>query len=119
MGGGLFGLLSTTILQDTGDSLPRAGDRYTYTVNVFNIYQSLGRDGVQSFREEARRERAQEWEQAMWARRDAEAISVAEQEAHNSCQYKKAKASWYPFGGTPGWDFQAIAKKHKIPPVWV
>ena len=56
MGGGLFGLLPTSILGDIGDSLPRASDRYTYTVSVPNMYHSLGREGVQSLREEAGRE---------------------------------------------------------------
>ena len=60
-----------SILQDIGDSLPRASDRYTYTVSVPNTYQSLGRE-VQSLREEGGRERVEEWEQAMQARRDAE-----------------------------------------------
>ena len=64
-GGGLFGLLPTSILGDIGDSLPRASDRYTYTISVSNMYHSLGREGVHSLREEARRERAQEREQAM------------------------------------------------------
>ena len=63
-GGGLFVLLPNSILQDIGDSLPRASDRYTYTINIPNMYQSLGREGVQSLREEVALERAQEWEQA-------------------------------------------------------
>ena len=50
---------------DIGDSLPRASDRYTYTVSVPNMYHSLGREGMQSLREEVGREWAQEWEQAM------------------------------------------------------
>ena len=41
----LFGLLPTSILEDIGDSLPRASDRYTYTVSVPNMYHSLGRQG--------------------------------------------------------------------------
>ena len=58
--GGLFGLLPTSIMWDIGDSLHRASDRYTYTISVPNMYQSLGREGVRSLREEARRKRAQE-----------------------------------------------------------
>ena len=76
-GGGLFGLLPTSILGDIGDSLPRASARYIYTVSVPNPYHTLGREGVQSLREEVGCERAQEWEQAMQARRDAEAARAA------------------------------------------
>ena len=42
------------------------------------MYQSLGREGMQSLREEAALERAQEWEQAMQARRDAKAAHIAQ-----------------------------------------
>ena len=72
LGGGLFGLLPNSILQDIGDFLPRASDSYIYTISVTNMYQSLGREGVQSLTEEVGHERVQEWEQAMQARRDAE-----------------------------------------------
>ena len=48
LGSGLFGLLPNLILQDIGDSLARAIDRYIYIVNVPNMYLSLGRQGVQS-----------------------------------------------------------------------
>ena len=65
MGVELFGLLPNSILQDIGDSLPRSSDRYTCIASVPNLYQSLGRQGVQSLGEEAGRERVQEWEQAM------------------------------------------------------
>ena len=78
MGGGLFGLLPTSILGDIGDSLPRASDRYTYTVSVPNMYHSLGREGMRSLREEVGREWAQEWKQAMQARRDVEVARVAQ-----------------------------------------
>ena len=44
MGGGLFGLLSTSILEDIGDSLLRASDRYTYIVSGPNMYHSLSRE---------------------------------------------------------------------------
>ena len=77
MWGGLFGLLPTSILQDIGDSLPRAGDRYTYTTSVSNMYHRLGREGVQRLREEARRERVKDWEQAMQARRDVESARAS------------------------------------------
>ena len=99
MGDGLFYLLPNSILEDIGYSLPRASDQYAYTVSVPNIYQSLGREGVQSLREEARRERVVEWEQAMQARRDAKAARAAEREAHNRRQYRKAKANWDFLGG--------------------
>ena len=49
MGGGIFGLLPTSILGEIGDSLPRASDRYTYTVSVPNMYHSLGRGGGADF----------------------------------------------------------------------
>ena len=65
MGGEIFGLLLTSILVDIGDSLPRASDMYTYIVSVPNMYHSLGREGVQSLREEARCEQVEEWEQDM------------------------------------------------------
>ena len=102
LGVGLFGLLPTSILGDIGDSLPRASDRYTYIVSVPNMYHSLGREGVQSLREEVGRERAQEWEQAMQARREDEAARATQREAHNRSQYKKAKADWYSLRGTLG-----------------
>ena len=76
--GGLFGLLPNSILQDIGDFVPRASDRYTYTMSVPNIYQSQGGEGVQSLREEVVRERVQEWEQAMQARQDAEVACAIE-----------------------------------------
>ena len=41
VGGGIFGLLPTSILGEIGDSLPRASDRYTYIVSVPNMYHSL------------------------------------------------------------------------------
>ena len=65
MGGGVLGFLPTSILGDIEDSLPRASDRYNYTVSVPNMYHSLDREGVQSLREEVGHERAEEWEQAM------------------------------------------------------
>ena len=55
----------------------------------------------------------------MQARQDAEVARATEREAHNRRQYKKARADWYSFGGTPGWGYKAIAKKHEIPTVWV
>ena len=58
MGVGLLGFLPTSILGDIGDCLTRASDRYTYTASVPNMYHSLGRDGLQSLREEVGRERA-------------------------------------------------------------
>ena len=119
MGDWLFGLLLTSILGDIGDSFPRASDRYIYTISVPNIYHSLGREGLQSLREEVGRERAKEWEQAMQARQEAEATRAAQWEAHKKCKYKEAKADWYSFGGTPGWGFRAIAKKYDTSPVWV
>ena len=91
MGDWLFGLLPNSILQDIGDSLPRASDRFTYTISVPNMYQSLGREGVQSLGEEAGHERVEEWEQAMQTRRDVEVARAIEREAHNGRQYKKAK----------------------------
>ena len=78
VGGGVFGLLPTSILGEIGDSLPRASDRYTYTLSVLNMYHSLGRGGVQTLREAVGQERVEEWEQAMQARRDAEAARVAQ-----------------------------------------
>ena len=60
MGSGLFGLLPTSILEEIGDSLLRASDRYTYIVSVPNMYYSLGREGVQSLRETVGRKRAKE-----------------------------------------------------------
>ena len=83
------------------------------------MYHSLGREGMQSLREEVGLERAQEWEQAMQARRDAKGAHVAQREAHKRSQYKKAKANWYSLGGTPGWGYIAIANKYGIPLVWV
>ena len=65
MGGGLFGLLPKSILGDVRDSFPRASDRYTHNVSIPNMYHSLGREGMQSLREEVGRERAQELEQAV------------------------------------------------------
>ena len=35
------------MLQDIGDSLSRARDRYTYTVSVSNMYHSIDREGFQ------------------------------------------------------------------------
>ena len=67
MGSGIFGLLSTSILGEIGDSLPRASDRYTYIVSVPNMYHSVGRGGVQTLREATGGERIEEWEQAMQA----------------------------------------------------
>ena len=64
--------MSTSILGDIGYSLPKASDGYIFIVGVPNMYHSLGKEGVQSLREEAGRERAQEWENAMQARREAE-----------------------------------------------
>ena len=55
----------------------------------------------------------------MQARREAEATRATQREAHNRRQYKKAKADWYSFGGTPGRGFKAIAKLHGVPSVWV
>ena len=60
MGSGICGLLPTSILVEIGDSLPRASDRHAYTVSVPNMYHSVGRGGVQTLREVAGRERAEE-----------------------------------------------------------
>ena len=78
MGGGIFGLLSTLILGEIGDFITSASDGYNYTVSVPYLYHSLGRDGVQTLREVAGREREEEWEQAMQAHRDASVAAVAE-----------------------------------------
>ena len=114
MGGGVFGLLPTSILGEIGDSLPRASDRYTYTVSVPNMYHSLGRVRVQTLREAVGQERAEEWEQAMQARQDAEAARVAQQETRLKAKYKEAKAAWYSYGGTPRRGYRAIAKHLRI-----
>ena len=68
VGGGIFGLLLTSILGEIEDFLPRASDRYTYNVSVPNMYHSLNMGGVQTLREAPGRERVEEWEQAMQAR---------------------------------------------------
>ena len=64
-GGWDFWALLTSVLGQIEDVLPRASDRYTYTVSVPNIYHSLGREGLQSLREEVGHERVEAWEQAM------------------------------------------------------
>ena len=56
---------------------------------------------MQSLRAEVGHERAQEWEQAMQARRDAEATRVAQLEAHNKRQYKKTKVDCRDGHGIP------------------
>ena len=75
-----------------GDSLHRASDRYTYIVSVPNIYYSLGREGLHSLREEIGPEQAKEWEQAMQARRDAEAAHAIQREAHKNTQIQASKS---------------------------
>ena len=55
------------------------------------MYQGLGREGMQSLREEVGCERVQEWVQAMQARRDVEVARATQQEAYKKRQYKKAK----------------------------
>ena len=77
---------------DIGDYLPGVSDTHTYTISVPNICHSLGREGVQSLKEKRGSERAQEWEQVVQARREAEANRAVQQKAHNRRQYKKAKA---------------------------
>ena len=69
------------ILKDIGDFLPGAKDGYTCIVSVPYIYHSLGREWVQTLKEEARRERAQAWEEAMQARQDAAATCATAREA--------------------------------------
>ena len=118
MGGQLFGLLPTSILGEIGDSLLRTSNRYTCTVSVPNKYHSLA-GGLQTLREAAERKRAEEWEQAIQARRVAEATRAAQREARLKCNYKKAKADWYSFGGTSGCGFRAIAKHYEILFSWM
>ena len=55
VGVGIFGLLSTSILGEIGDSLPKASDWYTYIVSVPNMYHSVGR-GVANFEGSSRAE---------------------------------------------------------------
>ena len=60
-----FGSFAKSNLQNIGVSLRRATNRCTYTVNVLNMYHSLDREGVQALKEEARREGAQAWDEAI------------------------------------------------------
>ena len=115
MGVGIFGLLPTSILGEIGESLPSASNRYTYIVNVPNLYHSLGRGGVQTLREAAGWERVKEREQTMQSRRDAATATATEKEARLKHNYKKAKAEWDSFGGTPGWGYSVIAMNNNIP----
>ena len=111
--------MPTSILEDIGDSLPRASDRYTYTVSVPNMYYSLGREGVHALKEEARCEREEAWHEAMQARRDAAAARAAAAKARDAENWHKAKAEYDAFGGQPGCGYKAIAKKNNIHPVWL
>ena len=68
-------------------------------MSVPNIYHSLGREGVQSLREEAGRERVEVWEQAMLARRDVEATHATAQEAttrQNTVKQKQTRMNLRP-----------------------
>ena len=116
MGCGVFGLLPTSILGQIGDSLPRASDRHI--ASVPNMYHSLGR-GLQTLREVAGHKRVEEWEQAMQGWRDDEAARAVQQDARLKANYKKSKADWYSWGGTPRCGFRAIAKHYEIPIAWM
>ena len=113
--GGIFGLLPTLILGKIGDFIPSASDRYTYSVSIPNLYHSLGSGGVQTLREVAGWEQAKQWEQAMYAHRDAIAATIVEKKARLKAKYKEAKAFWYSKGDTPRWGYRAIAKHVTIP----
>ena len=102
--------MPTSILEDIGDSLPRASDRYTYSVSVPNMYHSLGRQGLDALREEA-------WNEEMQGRRDAEAALAAAKKERDAENWRKAKAEYDAFGGQPGCGYKAIAKKNNIYPV--
>ena len=115
MGGGIFGLFPTSILGEIGDFIPSDSDRYTYTVSVSNSYHSLGRGGVETLREASGPERAEEWDQAMQAHRDASAATATEKEARLKANYKKPKAFWYSKGATFGWGYRVLAKEFKFP----
>ena len=102
MGVGVFGLLPASILGEIEDFLPSASDRYTYNISVPNLYHSLRRGGVQTLREAVRQERAEEWEQAMQARRDTTVAIATKKEAGLKHNYNKAKAEWDSLGAHLG-----------------
>ena len=74
---GAFWSCVYTSFGDIVDSLPRASNRYTYFVSVPNMHHSLGRERVQSLREEVGHEREQKWEQAMQTRRETIIVYAA------------------------------------------
>ena len=99
VGGGIFGLLPTSIMGEIGHSFTTASDRYTYTVSVPNLYHSVGRQVVSALKEEAKHERHKAW--LVWdqARRNKAAASAAHREAKEEDNWRKATTNWDAFGG--------------------
>ena len=61
MGVGILELLPTSILGEINDSLSNVVDRYTFTISVPDLYNSVGRQAVAELKEEANLERHKTW----------------------------------------------------------
>ena len=107
LGGGLFGLLSDSILEGVGDSLCSSADRYTYTISVPNIYNNVGRKRVDALHSEC-------WQEAWEARRHQQVVRAAKKKKKEAKDWEKAKQEFDSIGGTPFNGVRAIAKKHNV-----
>ena len=102
-----MGLLPDPILEGVGDSLLTAADRCAYTVSVSRMYNIVGREGVKALRSEA-------WDEAWEARRQQQAVRVAQEKKKKAQKWEEAKREYDSIGGTPFNGFKAIAQRKGV-----
>ena len=90
-----------------GDSLCSAADRYTYTVNVPNMYHIVGRERVDALRSEC-------WQEAWETRLQQRAMRATQEKKKQTENWEKAKQEFDSVGGIPFNGVRAIAKRHNV-----
>ena len=116
MGVGILELLPTSIWGEINGSLSSAVDRYTFTVSVPDLYNSVGRQAVGTLKEEADLERHKTWLAWDQARRNNAAANAATQKAKKKDNWRKATTKWDDCGSQPSCGYKSIAKKHSVCP---
>ena len=84
-----------------------AAERCAYTVNVPQMYNIVGREGVKALHSEA-------WDEAWEARRQQQAARVAQEKKKKAQKWEEAKREYDSVGGTPFNGVKAIAQRKGV-----
>ena len=99
-GGGLFfELLPVAIMGEINDSLCSAVDKYTLTRSVPELYNSIGRGGIATMKQEADLEYHETWLAWDQARLNKVAANAAHKKAKEKDNWSKGTTEWDACGG--------------------